>query len=133
MPLGNEHVRPMQADDQRDRSGRGSADHAPWKHPVRMQDSRVLLLCDAKRLEPTHDQRKRRNGNGRPFQPDIGPHSLGVTERVQCPHRSVMKKMKMDASIDRRPCPFGMPWRHYVHFMSARSDTLGDWLHEAAD
>ena len=52
VPLGDEHVGSVQADDERNGASRGRADNAARDYPVRVDDGRAFFLRDPQRLEP---------------------------------------------------------------------------------
>ncbi len=133
VPLGDEHVRSVKADDQRDGPGRGRADDAAGNHPVRVHDRRAFLLRDAQRLEPAgQDAPAERR---RPPMRAAGHRRASLRHSRTCsaPARRVVEEMEVDAAIDLRPVPFRMPRRDQMHLVPARRNALRDRLHEAAD
>src|SRR5688572_11316 len=133
MALGHEHIGTVQADDQWDGSGGRRADDAPGNHPMRVHDRRALLLRDTQRLEPSGENCKRSHGDCGCAKMNVGAHPFGVAERVQRLDWRVVEEMEMDATIDFRPIPLRMPWRHEMYFMSTRRNALSNRFHKAAD
>ena len=131
MPLGDEDVRPMQADDQR--TSHHGADDTSWHDPVCVHDGRACLTGDPARRKRPGCDRKRRRSNGRAFELYVGLERGRVPEDVQARERCVAKQVKVHGTFRRRPVPERMPRRHDVHMAAARGEPLGDRLHEGAD
>ncbi len=126
-------VRAVQADDQREPAPRHGRDDAARDDPMPVDDGRLRLANDAPRRAPRGEDGRRRRGERRGLERDVGLQRFRVPEDVERLRRGVAKQVERDAALLQRARPPRVPRQHHVDLVAAGGQAFGDRLHERAD
>ena len=130
--LGDEDVRPVQADDQRPPGCRERRHGAAGDDPVPVHDGRADLLHHPPRRGDAGQQAERRRRPGRPLQRDVGLQAFGVAEHVERRMGRVVERVQGDAAALERARQLRVPRQHDVDGVAAGGEAARDRLHERA-
>ncbi len=119
-PFRDEHIRAVQADDERQPRGRDRGRDPARNDPVSVHDRRAMPSGDLARRAPACRQRQRRRHVGGGPQADVRPHGGCISEYVQRRQGSVPVEMKLHSLFFGLPRHQRMPRGDEVHLVAAR-------------